>query len=62
MSHQVDTASPTALAVKAWANEALMSCRKTLEKVDTTWDQVVGLRREIKRLNDLVQLVTENAE
>lgn len=54
----IDANSVTAKAVLAWAEKGLQECRTALEKKDTTWDAVVGLRREIRRLTHLVQFVT----
>ena len=53
----IDPLSGTAIAIKAWAEKGLADCTASLLKTETTWDEVVGLRREIKRLRKLVQLV-----
>lgn len=54
-----DPDSLTALEVREWAHDAIKACRLSLEKEATTWDKVVGLRLEIKRLTALVQFVTK---
>jgi hypothetical protein len=54
-----DPSNMTALEVRLWAQDALRECRASLEREKTAWDEVVGLRREIKRLDKLVQFVSK---
>lgn len=62
MKPRIIVVQETWLAIVEWANAELDQCRKMLEKESTPIDQVPAIRRDIKRLEKLLNLPNQQEE